>query len=104
MKKGHIVLLLAILINHTLSIKLFSLRKKKGPTDKDCDIKVGEKCELFPDGKHNCQEGLQCALFCEKSERGKCQYWCVKKLKAACTKDDECIFEYCDKNNVCSER
>lgn len=80
------------------------MRKKKGLTDKECNIKVGEKCELYKDGKHNCEEGLQCALYCDKANRGKCQYWCVKKLGAKCEGDTECIFEFCNKDNVCSER
>ena len=58
MKKSYILFIVAILINQSVCIKLFSLRKKKGGDDKECNIKVGEKCELYEGGKHNCEEGL----------------------------------------------
>ena len=106
MKKGYILLIAVFLMSEILSIRLFSQRRKRRRSGKDdkCNIKVSEKCELYEDGKHNCEEGLQCALFCEKKERGKCQYWCVKKVGATCSTDAECLFEYCDKDSKCAVR
>ena len=107
MKKGFILFLVVILMQQILSIRLFSerrKRKRRAGTDDQCNIKVSEKCELYEDGKHNCEEGLQCALFCEKSERGKCQYWCVRKVGDTCATDAECLFEYCDEKSKCAQR
>ena len=87
-------------------MRLFKRIKRKKSDQDGCDLTVGQRCELFQGGRHNCkkQDGLTCALFCEREKTGDCQYWCVLKVGQSCSKHDECLYEYCDENGLCANR
>ena len=101
------LVLLIIVLGQIESMRLFKrIKRQKGDDDDTCNLKLGQKCELFEGGRHNCmkQSGLTCALFCEKDKVGDCQYWCVLKVGQTCSENSQCLYEYCDENKICSKR